>query len=315
MTTKASQPQPATSSPVLGEDWFPSVWGSGDQRGAGNFLGPHKVREAIKLVRDGTIVPLGFPYTKDMPLSPGRSFALRMPGGPTGGPVGERSKTVWNDDFVATEIGQIGTHMDALGHAGCLCGSTGALFYNGNTIEEIWSPYGLKKLGIENAPIFFVRGVLLDVQGMKGGPLEPGTAITADDLKACAAGQGLQEPWLSPGEVVLIRTGHGSRFFSGARTWYDGAPGIDLGAAEFLSALRPSVVGADNFAVEVMPSIEPDVVLPCHQHLIMRHGIYLHEGMNLDPLAETGRSEFVYVFSPLPIVGATGSPEMPFAIL
>ena len=62
-----------------------------------------------------------------------------MPGGPTGGPIGEISRTVWNDDFLATEIGQIGTHMDALGHAGCACGRS-ALFYNGKSIEEIWSP-------------------------------------------------------------------------------------------------------------------------------------------------------------------------------
>ncbi len=37
--------------------------------------------------------------------------------------------------------------------------------------------------------------------------------------------------------------------------------------------------------------------------------------MNLAALAARGVSEFVYVFAPLPIVGATGSPGMPFAIL
>jgi kynurenine formamidase len=74
-------------------------------------------------------------------------------------------------------------------------------------------------------------------------------------------------------------------------------------------------VGADNFAIDVVPGIDPAVALPCHQHLIMRHGIHLHEGMNLDGLAALGRFEFVYVFSPLPIVGATGSPGMPFALL
>jgi kynurenine formamidase len=47
----------------------------------------------------------------------------------------------------------------------------------------------------------------------------------------------------------------------------------------------------------------------------MKHGIYLHEGMKLDPLAETGRCRFAYIFAPLPIVGATGSPGSPFALL
>ena len=76
------------------------------------------------------------PYDTKMPIAPGRAYALRMPGGPTGGPYGEKSRTIWNDEFIATEIGQIGTQMDALGHLGCMCGFRGdktkMLFYNGN---------------------------------------------------------------------------------------------------------------------------------------------------------------------------------------
>jgi kynurenine formamidase len=303
------------TSPALGDNWFPSQWGPDDEMGAGNLLGPEKTLAAVRLIRTGRVVRLGFPYSKDMPLSSGRSFELRMPGGPTGGPEGRRSRTVWNDDFIATEIGQIGTHMDALGHAGCACGFGKILFYNGNNLRECWTPYGLKKLGVEKAPTFFTRGVLLDVQRLKGAPLAPGEEITADDLRSCTAAQGLPDPWLSPGDVVLVRTGHGSRFLSQASTWYDGAPGLGLSAARFLSELRPSMVGADNFAVDVVPAVDPEVALPCHQHLMMRHGIYLHEGMNLDELAATGCYEFAYIFSPMPIVGATGSPGTPIAVL
>lgn len=111
---------------------------------------------------------------------------------------------------------------------------------------------------------------------------------------------------LHPGDVVLIRTGHGSRFFSEAATWYDGEPGLGLAAAERLSALEPGAVGADNFAIDVVPPVDQEIVLPCHQHLIMRHGIYLHEGMKLDGLAQSGRYEFAYAFALLRIEGATG---------
>ncbi|WP_208948480.1 cyclase family protein [Segnochrobactrum spirostomi] len=308
--------------PALGRDWFPSPWGADDQRGNANLLGPHKVLEALALVRFGETIPLGFPYTPRMPFSPGRSFTLTLQGGPegTGGPVGAKSRTVWNDDFVATEIGQMGTHMDALGHLGHQrlmgCGHCRTLLYNGNRLDEIWTPSGLSRLGIEQAPIFVTRGVLLDVEGLKGAPLARGVEITPDDLRACLDRQGLPaDGWLRPGDVVLIRTGHGSRFETEAETWYDSAPGLGLPAAEYLSAFRPCVVGADNFAVDVMPPVDPDFVLPCHQHLIIRHGIHLHEGMNLAALAARGISEFVYVFAPLPIVGATGSPGMPFAIV
>lgn len=88
-----------------------------------------------------------------------------------------------------------------------------------------------------------------------------------------------------------------------------------LPAAKWLPPFEPSLVGADNFAVDVVPPVDPEVFHPCHQHLIMEHGIYLHEGLALDDIAATGRSEFAYVFEPLPIVGATDSPGAPFAML
>lgn len=312
----ANQPD---SSPALGESWYPSRWGSGDQRGNGNLMGPAKTLGALSLVRTGETVRLGHAYDAEIPLAPGRIFGLRMPGGPTGGPHGGRSRTVWNDEFLTTEIGQIGTHMDALGHLGRQVGDKAdhgsILFYNGNKLSDMWSPYGLKKLGIENAPIFITRGILLDVQGLKGRVLDPGEEITVADLEACLERQGLQASCITPGDAVLIRTGHGSRFLTEAATFYDGAPGLGLAAAEWLAPMAPCVVGADNFAVDVVPPIDPEVFHPVHQHLIMKHGIYLHEGMALDALASHERYEFVYVFAPLPIVGATGSPGAPFAIL
>lgn len=165
-------------SPVLADGWMNSRWGPDDQRGAGNLMTPKKVLEAVGLIKTGEIVTLGMPYDARMPLAPGRAYALRMPGGPTGGPYGDKSRTIWNDEFIATEIGQIGTQMDALGHLGCMCGALGdktnMLFYNGNRLSDMWSPYGLKRLGIENARPFFTRGVLFDVQGLKGRVLDVG---------------------------------------------------------------------------------------------------------------------------------------------
>jgi kynurenine formamidase len=259
------------------------------------------------------------PYDARMPLAPGRAYALRMPGGPTGGPYGGKSKTIWNDEFIATEIGQIGTQMDALGHLGCMCGMRGdktkMLFYNGNRLSDMWSPYGLKKLGIENAPPFFTRGVLFDVQGLKGRVLDAGEEIALADLKACLERQGVAEEVITPGDAVFVRTGHGSRWYTETRTFYDGAPGIGLECARWFSSLQVCVVGADNFAVEVVPPVDPEVFHPCHQHLIMENGIHLHEGMTFEGLVERQAWVFAYVFAPLQIVGATGSPGNPIALL
>jgi kynurenine formamidase len=306
-------------SPALGAQWYPSRWGADDQCGQGNLMGPEKVRQALALVSHHEIIRLGHDYDSRIPLAPGRIFSLRMPGGPTGGPHGGRSRTVWNDEFLATEIGQIGTHMDALGHLGRQIGSKAdhgnIRFYNGNPLSEIWSPYGLTRLGIENAPVFFTPGLLLDVEGLKGRVLDPGEEILPTDLQACLERQGLEESVFVPGDAVLIRTGHGSRFHTKAATFYDGAPGLGLAAAEWLAAKAPCVVGADNFAVDVVPPIDPEVFHPVHQHLIMKNGIYLHEGMKLNTLAERGIWRFAYIFAPLAIVGATGSPGTPFALV
>ena len=198
--------------------------------------------------------------------------------------------------------------MDALGHLGCMCGmrgdKTNMLFYNGNRLSEMWSPYGLKKLGIENARPFFTRGLLFDVQGLKGRVLDVGEEIALADLKACLERQGVAEQTISPGDAVFVRTGHGSRWYTETRTFYDGAPGIGLECARWFSSLEVCVVGADNFAVEVVPPVDPEIFHPCHQHLIMENGIHLHEGMTFEGLVERPAWVFAYVFAPVPIVGA-----------
>jgi len=305
--------------PVLGLDWYPSRWGRTDQRGAGNLLGPEKVLQATALIRTGEIIKLGYPYDKNMPMAEGRSFSIRMPGGPTGGPFGSLNNAVHNDDFVAAELGQMGTHMDALGHFGCQCGAPGdhrnILFYNGHSLSDIWAPYGLKKLGIEHAPVFFTRAVFLDVEALKGRPLDVGQEITAEDLRACLERQGMPEDSIHPGDAVLIRTGHAARFISSPSNFYQGSAGIGLEAAAWLSSQQPALIGADNYAVEVDPNPDPGMRFPCHHHLITKHGIYLHENLKLDDLASTERFEFAYSFVPLSVVGATGSPGTPIAIL
>ena len=59
-----------------------------------------------------------------MPLFGARVFTLRIPGSPTGGPFGD-NRLVYHDEFLATEIGQIGTQFDGLGHIGILMGKDG----------------------------------------------------------------------------------------------------------------------------------------------------------------------------------------------
>ena len=95
---------------------------------------------------------------------------------------------------------------------------------------------------------------------------------------------------------------------------FDSEPGLDVEAALWLAEREIAVLGADNFAVEVIP-FAAGTVFPVHQRLIRDFGIPLLEGLLLHQLAATGRHEFLFAASPLPVVGGTGSPINPMAIL
>ena len=97
----------AATPPKLSEEkWWPSKWGADDQAGASNHITPQKVLDAAKWIKDGKIYKLGRNYESAMPLFGKRSFQLRIPGSPTGGPFGE-NRLVYHDEYVATEIGQL----------------------------------------------------------------------------------------------------------------------------------------------------------------------------------------------------------------
>jgi hypothetical protein len=48
--------------------------------------------------------------------------------------------------------------------------------------------------------------------------------------------------------------------------------------------------------------------------MLVRHGIVNQENMDLDTLAADKAYRFLYLYSPMPIVGATGSAGSPVAI-
>jgi kynurenine formamidase len=48
---------------------------------------------------------------------------------------------------------------------------------------------------------------------------------------------------------------------------------------------------------------------------LWRHGIYLIEMLWLEELAAAGQPTFLFVVAPLKIVGGTGSPVNPLAVL
>src|SRR5215813_15658493 len=158
------------------ERWYPSRWGSNDQRGAANRITPDKVLEAKNLITRGTIYQLGRTYETGMPMFGTRHYSLRIP---QAFKIAGSNQPVYHDELVSGELGQIGTQFDGLGHFGI-----GDLFYNGNNRHDFAQPEGLTKLGIENVGPIVTRGVLIDVAGYKGVPqLQVNYEISAADLR------------------------------------------------------------------------------------------------------------------------------------
>jgi kynurenine formamidase len=119
---------------------------------------------------------------------------------------------------------------------------------------------------------------------------------------------------VNPGDAVLINNGWGSLWLKDNERYNNGEPGIGLAAATWLVERQIAYVGADNWGVEVNPNPDPDVRGVVHIELITKNGIFLHENLDLSELIQDGAYEFAYIFVPVPMKGATGSPGSPIAV-
>ncbi len=239
----------ADNNPV-DEKWWPTEFGPDDEAGATNYITPEKRLAAAKLVKQGKVITLGMPYSNHMPLVPGRTFALSIPGAPTHGPLnwpGENFDQTFMDELVTAEIGQVGTQFDGLGHPMIRIHGVQGMpddnyFYNGVRLSEVISPRGLKKNGTQNVGSFFTRGILIDITALKGvDQLEIGYAITLDDYKKALQAQGIGDA--EQGDVVLFRTGWN-------QWWKDNHTGNK----------KPDQIAADNKAFGAgEPGVSPEV--------------------------------------------------------
>jgi len=190
-------------------------------------------------------------------------------------------------------------------------------FYHGRSMAEIGSETGLKKNGIEKLHPMVGRGILIDVAGYRGvDAMDVGQEITMADVRGALQRQGMANMQFSPGDVVLFRTGWPRYWITDNAKYNSGEPGIGIEVARWLSdVVMAGGVGSDTWATEVIPNPDPACAFcAVHTHLLVRHGIVNQENLDLEALARDRVYRFMYVFTPVPIAGATGSPGSPIAV-
>ena len=100
------------------------------------------------------------------------------------------------------------------------------------------------------------------------------------------------------------------------KKYLSGEPGLDLGAAQWLTEQNVVAIGADNMAVEVLPGRDhPDIMMPVHQHCLAEAGVHLIENLDLLEVTRRSISIFCIIILPVKLKGATGCPVRPVALI
>ncbi len=265
-------------------------------------------QQLFNLFTNAKIYDLAHPIEAAMPVSPnhpGFKIALQRRHGDM---VRADGGSAANEMIMIG--GHTGTHIDALCHV-----SHNGQLHGGHDAYAAQQGGRFKIHDVASIPLMFCRGVWLDIPTLKGVEvLAPGTPITAADLNAACQRQNVE---VRAGDAVLIRSGWpvhwgDTHTFVGQE---HGVPGPDESAAAWLIERHIRLTGAETIAYECIYPDRGHALLPVHRMLLVESGIHIIEVLNLTELARAQVAEFLFVLTPLKIVGATGVPVRPVAVV
>lgn len=202
------------------------------------------------------------------------------------------------------------THIDALAHI-----SHDGRLHGGISAQDDQRGGRFEKTGIHTLDPIVAPGVLFDIPAALGvDRLPAGYAVTVEDLRQAIGGA---DALVAAGSVALIRTGW-------AQLWDEpdaflshdlGVPGPNEDGCRWLAQQGVVAVGSDTTAFEHIPAGEGHARLPGHRVLLVEHGIPIVEMLNLEELSVQRPMQFMVLLAPLKLVGATGSPIRPLALV
>lgn len=285
--------------------WYPSKYGGADRLGAMNNLSAEKTAEAAKLIQTGKTFSLGMITGRDTPAYGPREYdvtVLQLSDG-SGTPIGANRAT-GNDDIVDVWVG-IGSQIDGLGHMGI-----DHRYYNGVPVKDFVTPAGLTQFGTHGLPPIATRGILLDMTKSFADPVPDGTAFNRAEIDAAAS---RADVTIEEGDIVIFHTGK-MKATEGQKALAPGIPGLGVEGAQYLSDLGVVAVGADTWALEVIPFEEETRPFDVHLTLLAKNGVYILENMNTTALAEDGEGVFFFTLGVPRLEGTVQAIINPIAI-
>jgi kynurenine formamidase len=292
-------------------------WGTDDQLGALNLLTDEVRARGAAAVRDGRSISCAH----DFPVMP--SAETPVPGCHhmiTAGDARDSSGIPGYEatqDYVGTNVHGLGiTHIDALCHM-----FVRGEMYNGFLPSDVRSNGGARRNSIMAAVDNLVgRCILVDVPRARGVDyLEPHQTVTVADLEAAEEAQKVR---VESGDMVVISTGRDARraAHNGQLSpFFQGLSGLHPECARWLKDRGVSVLGSDGISDHMPAGPVPGWPFPIHQIGITAVGLHLIDNMRLDVLsaacADAGRWAFQLAVAPLRVVGGTGCPVNPIAVL
>ena len=291
-------------------------WGPVDQIGTLNLIDDDARLRGVRAVRSGKSFALGLPLSEAEGIQAG---FIKGRVNPTrtmiqiNEPLSEDPDWVCASEDVVTLALQCATHWDGLAHV-----SYGGVIYNGYPASSI-DAGGAGRCGIHLLRTVISRGVLLDVaRALSLDVLDPGYAITPDDLSAACALGGVE---MAPGDIALVRTGQMVHLAPPTRdliafTWP--TPGLSVETAEWFHDHDVAAVATDTLPFEVFPCQYDDLYLPVHLLHLVEMGMTQGQNWVLDELAadcaDDGQYTFLLDATPLPFTNGLGSPLNPVAL-
>lgn len=308
------------------------VWGPEDELGALNYITPATIQAAKREIQEGIAISLNLAL--DLPNPP----LLKTRQGLTHAII---PLSGYQDDVLTLNT-QISTQFDGLRHYPYSTNgdiSTYQFYNDLISFGDIMSPTKVTTLGMQNSAQKGIAGraILLDWAGwMDSQNLTFSAfseqAITAAELDAVAAWEGLPPDFTKPGDFLIVRTAMTKQYKELSEHDQEVLPFRDhydfLGVEasdemlEWMWNKKLSIVGSDNVAFEpgaLTATIDGTPGRNLHQVFIGGWGQSIVELLDLEQLAETCRRlrrfSFFFTIQNLNVPGGIASPPNALAIL